>query len=114
MLNDDWTTWANTEREALECKARFSGELEFTKKNIEALSQIIEAGDRKQKNDLRSRARDSSARIAFNISFRARKTFALMPIAFVALSAHPSMACEFSTARLRRGGQYFRLPRWCR
>jgi hypothetical protein len=49
MLNDDWTSWANTEREAREWKARFSGVLEFTKKNIEALSQIIEAGDRKQK-----------------------------------------------------------------
>jgi hypothetical protein len=46
MLNDDWTNWVDTEREARDWKVRFGVLLQAAKKNIEALSQIIEADDR--------------------------------------------------------------------
>jgi hypothetical protein len=49
MLNDDWTNWVNTEKDAREWKARFAVVLDVAKKNIEALSQIIKAGDLKEK-----------------------------------------------------------------
>ena len=57
MLNDDWTNWINTEREARDWKARFGILLQAAKKNIEGLSQIIEAGDR---NPMRLAAGESS------------------------------------------------------
>ena len=46
---DDWTNWVTTEKDAREWKARFAIVLDVAKKNIEALSQIIKAGDLKEK-----------------------------------------------------------------
>jgi hypothetical protein len=43
MLNDDWTNWVDTEKEARDWKARFGVLLRAAEKNIEAPSQIIEA-----------------------------------------------------------------------
>jgi len=49
MLNDDWTNWANTESEAREWKARFTGALQVAKKQIETLSKVIDDGDGRSK-----------------------------------------------------------------
>jgi hypothetical protein len=51
MLNDDWTIGqiGSTLKDAREWKARFAVVLDVAKKNIEALSQIIKAGDLKEK-----------------------------------------------------------------
>lgn len=49
LLNDDWTEWVNTEGEAQEWKTRFEGALRVTKRTVEVLSKMIEAGDGAEK-----------------------------------------------------------------